>query len=38
MAFFYLVWGLRPFYRLSLAFLLVSRLHFCIIAEIVTNK
>ena len=32
-----LSWGLRPFYRLSLAFLLHPRFHLCIIAEIVMN-
>ena len=34
----YLAWGLRPFYKLSLAFLLHPRFHLCIIAEIVINK
>ena len=34
----YLAWGLRPFYRVSLAFLLHPRFHLCILAEIVINK
>ena len=35
----HLVWGLRSFYRLSLATLLISTFaHLCILAEIVINK